>query len=109
MKTIFDNVRNYVVCAAVVGALGATASAEWPWTLTAFASALIVANVLQSWFILEKWTARIGRFQSEVRPRWGKFQRRALRVAIVLVLLPVFTSMFNGFALLVNWALRGGK
>jgi hypothetical protein len=109
LKTIFDNVRNYLMCAAVVGALGASAAADWPWTLVAFSIALIAANALQSWFIVEKWTARIGRFQTEVRPRWGKFKRRLMRVVLVVILLPVFTAMFQGFALLVQWALRGGK
>ena len=112
LKLIFDNVRNYLMCAGVVGAIGALGTIgqpEVPVTLIAFAGALVAANALQSWFIVQKWTARIGRFQSEVRPRWGKFRRRLLRVVLFLVLLPVFGATFQAFGLLIAWALRGGK
>ena len=112
LKTIFDNVRNYLMCAGVVaaiGALGTLGRPEMPWTLVTFAIALVAANALQSWLILQRWTERIGRFQSEVRPRWGKFKRRSMRVALFLLLLPLFGAMLQSFATLIQWALRGGK
>ncbi len=112
LKLIFDNVRNYLMCAAVVGAIGALGNIgqpETPGPLVAFAGALIAANALQSWLIVQKWTERLGRFQSEVRPRWGKFKRRLMRVFLFLILLPVFAATFQAFGMLIAWALRGGK
>ena len=69
LKVIFDNVRNYLVCAGVVGAigdLGSIGQPEAPTTLVAFASGLVAANALQSWLIFQKWTAQIGRFLGKI-------------------------------------------
>jgi hypothetical protein len=74
-----------------------------------FAIGLILANALQSLLIFLRWTTRIGRFQGEVRPRWGKFKRRLTRVMLFLVLLPLVGSTFQAFGVLITWALRGGK
>ncbi len=112
LKVIFDNVRNYLMCAAVVGALGALGPMgqhEVPAPLVAFAVGLVVANAFQSWLIFQKWTSRIGQFQAEVRPRWGKFKRRVMRVFLFFLLLPVFAATFQAFGVLIAWAMRGGK
>jgi hypothetical protein len=114
LKVIFDNVRNYLMCAAVVAAvavLGPVAGngVVVPWTLIVFAGLLIITNVLQSWFIIERWTSRIGRFQKEIRPGWGKLKRRLMRVCIAILFFPIMAGMAQGFLLLVLWALTGGK
>lgn len=112
LKVIFDNVRNYLMCAAVVGAIGALGPigpAEVSAPLVAFAVGLVAANALQSWLIFQRWTARIGRFQAEVRPGWGKFKRRLMRVFLFLLLLPVVGATFQAFVVLIAWAMRGGR
>lgn len=112
LKLLFDNVRNYLMCAAVVAAvvaLGEPGTSEQAGTLTVFAVFLVGANALQSWFIIERITSRIGRFQSEVRPRWGKFRRRLMRVFLVVLMLPVIIAAFEGFSILLVWAIHGGK
>ena len=116
LKLVFENVRNYLMCAAVVAAVAALTvprtseqAGVWPWTLTVFAAFLIGLNVLQSWFIIERITNRIGRFPKEVRPRWGKLKRRLMRVFIVAMMLPVITAAIEGFSTLFIWAIHGGK
>ena len=102
------------MCAAVVAAVealgpSAVSGEVLPWTLIVFAVLLIAANSLQSWLIVEKLTSRIGRFQKEVRPKWGRFRRRLMRVALVVVLAPVLVAIFQGFSVLIMWAVKGGK
>lgn len=113
LKLVFDNVRNYLMCAAVVAAvaaLGAPSTSEQTnWTLTVFAGFLVGANVLQSWLIIERVTSRIGRFQKELKPRWGRFQRGLVKIFLVALMLPVLIAAFEGFSILVVWAIRGGK
>jgi hypothetical protein len=112
LKVVFDNVRNYLMCAAVVAAVGAlgpsTGHGVVPWTLVMFAVLLILANAIQSWLIIEKLTSQIGRFQKEVRPKWGKFKRRLTRLVLVVVLTPVLAGIIQGFLLLIIWAINGG-
>ncbi|OGS98301.1 MAG: hypothetical protein A3F73_04605 [Gallionellales bacterium RIFCSPLOWO2_12_FULL_59_22] len=116
LKLLFDNVRNYIICAAVVAAVTALRephtseqAAAWPWTLTIFAVFLVGSNVLQSWLIIEHITNRIGRFQGEVRPLWGKVQRGLMRLFLVFLTLLVLITAFEGFSILLVWAIRGGK
>ena len=114
LKVVFDNVRNYLICAAVVAAVVALETPRsgrdlWPWTVTVFAVLLIGANALQSWFIIERITGRIGRFQKEVRPGWGKLQRRLLRTFLVVLVVPIMAGAFQGFSILIVWAIKGGK
>jgi hypothetical protein len=113
LNVIFGNIRNYLMCAAVVGAVGAlgpsTGHGVIPWTLVMFAALLILTNAVLSWHIIERWTNRIGRFQREVRPNWGRFRRRLMRAILVIVLAPVFAGIVQGFLLLTLWALKGGK
>lgn len=114
LKVVFDNVRNYLMCAAVVAAVGALGPSNGrdgvlPWTLIIFAILLIGTNALQSWFIVERFTNRVGRFQKEVRPQWGKLKRRLMRLFHFALLVPVLAAMFQGFSILILWALAGGR
>lgn len=114
LKVVFDNVRNYLICAAVVGAVGALGPSSGrddvvPWTLIVFAILLIGTNALQSWFIVERITNRIGRFQREVRPQWGKLKRWLMRLLLAVLLVPVLAAMFQGFSILILWAIAGGR
>ena len=116
LKLVFDNIRNYLICAAVIGAVGALSAtsmnagiASWPTTIIVVAVLLIGTNSLQTFLILDRVTSRIGRFQKEVRPKWGKVRRRLARLLIVVVMLPVVLSAFDLFHLLVQWAIQGGR
>jgi hypothetical protein len=111
LKTIFDNIRNYLMCAGVVGAIGVLgpSTAGGSSILIAFSIVLIAANALQSWLVIVGWTRRIERFQREVRPNWGRIKRRLWRVVLFVCLLPPVTAMFQAFGMLIRWALVGGK
>lgn len=115
LKLVFDNVRNYLLCAAVIAAVVALSGRNhgegyeiWPWTLSVFAFSLLGANALQSWLIISHVTRRIGRFQREVRPAWGRWKRRLVRVLLLVFVLPVVLAAYNVFPALILWAITGG-
>lgn len=115
LKLVFDNVRNYLICAAVIGAIGALSPRNsegqpiWPLSIVVMAALLLGANFVQSWLLLDRMSTRVGRFQKEVRPKWGKLRRRLLRVLLVLIMIPIIISAIDLFQMLIQWAARGGK
>lgn len=115
LKLVFDNVRNYLICAAVIGAVGALSPKSaggqpiWPASILVMAFLLIGANFLQSWLLVDRLTSGVGGFQKQVRPKWGRFRRRLLRSLLVILLLPVVVSAFDLFQLMIQWAVSGGR
>jgi hypothetical protein len=111
LNMVFINLRNYLMCAAVVGAVGALEPAHTqsfiPWTLIMFTAFLMLANALQSWLIIQKWTSRVGA-RDEANPNWGRLKRRMVRIFVAIVMVAFVAGMIREFFLLTIWALRGG-
>jgi len=116
LKVVFDNVRNYLICAAVIAALGATRTqwkdppgGSWSWGLAIFALLFLGANALQSVLIITRLTDRVGRFQKEIRPTWAKWRRRLFRLLLAALFAPIIWSAYQGFFALMVWAIAGGQ
>lgn len=116
LKLVFDNIRNYFMCAAVIVAVAAMSEQNagrdneiWPWTLSVFAFFLLGANALQSWLIINHVTRRVGRFQREVRPTWAKWKRRLARILLLALMLPFMIAAYDVIPRLILWAITGGS
>lgn len=116
LKVVFDNVRNYLICAAVIAAFGATRAqwqdppgGSWSWGLALFAVLFLGANALQSLLIVNRIAGRVGRFQKEVRPSWVRWRRRLFRLLLVVLVAPIIWSAYQGFFALMVWAIAGGQ
>ncbi len=122
LKIVFDNVRNYFICAALVAAIMAIAqravassagavhtSAIWPWSLQVIALVLLGGNALQSWLIISRVTQRIGRLPGDIRPTWGKWRRRGLRLLLAVLAAPFVFAAYEVFPALILWAVMGGN
>jgi hypothetical protein len=112
LKLLFDNVRNYLMCAAVVAVAAASAKDQTntsTWPLELFASFLIIANILQTWFIIERITSGIGQYHDRIRLQWGKSRRFLVKLFLVILTIFAFIAAIRGFSALLAWAIRGGK
>ena len=120
LKVVFDNVRNYFICTTVVAAVlaigqegvpspsGTSNTAIWPWSLQFVGLMLLGGNALQSWLIISRVTKGIGRLPKTIRPTWGKWRRRTMRLLLVLLVAPFVFAAYQVFPTLIAWAIAGG-
>jgi hypothetical protein len=116
LKLVFDNLRNYLICGALIVAINAIVSQPqsqewivWPAFAKVLAYVLLFANVVQSWLIVDHVAMKVARFPKEVRPTWGRWRRRLLRLFVVLAFAPVILAAYQIVPALVRWAAVGGK
>ena len=103
MKLVFDNVRNYLMCAALVLAIQAVANpgnpqAEWPWALAAVVTILSALNLLQSWLLIGGTIESLRALPRVLQSRWS---RGIVKLVLILFVLLALTAAFQVIPLLL--------
>ena len=117
VKVIFDNLRNYLICGALIVAIHAvaknqTSASFWPVVpalVTPLIYVLLVANIFQSWLIVDELETKIIRAAKGVSSTWRRPLRWLVLIVLVLLWTPVMMAAYGVVPALAQWAITGGK
>jgi hypothetical protein len=117
LKVVFDNLRNYLICGALMVAINAVAANQspaqlfvnWPALAKGLVFILLGANIYQSWIIVDELETKFVRFVVHVGPHRGKLLQWTVRGLLVLFWIPLVIAAYQFVPALVRWAIAGGK
>ena len=96
LKLVFDNLRNYLMCAGVVAVVRAAyqqpSNAEWPWALEVVIVLLAMLNVAQSWYIIQGIVDRLRSLPRVLEKRW---MRTVTKLILITAFLFTVTAIFQ--------------
>lgn len=117
LKVVFDNLRNYFICGALMVAINTIAASQtpaqifviWPALSKGLVFILLGTNIYQSWVIVDELETTLVRFVIGVGPHWGKLLRWTVSVLLILFWIPLMFAAYQFVPALVQWAIAGGK
>lgn len=111
LKLVFDNLRNYLMCAAVVGVVrtayrAPTSDPDWPWALQWVIASVTALNIIQSWCIIQGVVDRLRTLPRVLERRWIRSLTKLVLVGVVFMTVMAVFQIIPAFVTAISLGLK---